>query len=310
VRVYEKKRILVVVKTYPNPSHSYGETVCCAGVDLGTGRWVRMYPITFRQLAERQFAKYQLIECAATAPRGDKRPESLRIDQDSIRILDEPLPSGPTGWRKRMALLPPPSMSLEEIRAAQAADGTSIGMFRPKQIERLVIEQSNPWTPRQESYLRQRRLGLGEVVAREMRELEHVPFTFSYRFRCDDARCSTGHQLQILDWEIGQSYRRWSRTDPERWEDLIRRRYEQELPARDLQLVVGNLAKHHQSFVIIGLVRPPRPKVDGGNVQQTLDLMGEQRPMAGRRVGLEAEQADSLGGDEGDEPLEFFPDQG
>jgi hypothetical protein len=48
---YEPRRLLVVVKTYPNPSHSYGETVCCAGVDLATGRWVRMYPITFRRLA-------------------------------------------------------------------------------------------------------------------------------------------------------------------------------------------------------------------------------------------------------------------
>jgi hypothetical protein len=32
-----EKRILVVVKTYPNPSSTYGETVCCAGVDLRTG---------------------------------------------------------------------------------------------------------------------------------------------------------------------------------------------------------------------------------------------------------------------------------
>jgi hypothetical protein len=73
---------------------------------------------------------------------------------------------------------------------------------------------------------------------------------------------------------------------------------------------VGNLAKRHQTFVIIGLVRPPRSKVDGGDVQQTLDLMGEQRPVAGQGIGLETEEADALGGDEGDEPLELFPDEG
>jgi hypothetical protein len=172
-----------------------------------------------------------------------------------------------------MALLPPPARSLEEIRAVQAADGTSIGMFRPKQIERLVIEKAGPWTPRQQSHLRQQRLGLGEAVAREMQELEHIPWTFSYRFTCDDERCSGGHELQILDWEIGQSYRDWSRTSPDGWEEKIRQRYERELPERDLHLVVGNLAKRPQVFVIIGLVRPPGPKVDGGHVQQTLDLM-------------------------------------
>lgn len=307
MRVYEKKRILVVVKTYPNPSHTYGETVCCAGIDLDTGRWVRMYPVTFRQLADRQFAKYQVIECTATAPRGDTRPESLRINQDSIKLIGEPLPSGPTGWRRRMALLPPPARSLEEIREAQATDETSVGMFRPKRVERLLIQKAEPWTARQEAYLRQQRLGLGEEVAREMQELERVPWTFSYRFTCDDPRCERPHELQILDWEIGESFRRWSRSNPDGWERMIRQRYELELPERDLHLVVGNLAKRHQTFVIIGLVRPPRSKVDAGNVQQTLDLVGEQRPVTGRGVGLKAEQADALGGDERDEPLELFP---
>jgi hypothetical protein len=306
MRVYEKKRILVVVKTYPNPSHSYGETVCCAGVDIETGRWVRMYPITFRRLIGRQFAKYQVIECRATAPRGDHRPESLRIDQDSIAMVGEPLPPGPAGWRRRMALLPPPAQSLEEIREAQVANGTSLGMFRPMHIERLVIEKAEPWTVRQQTYLRQQRLGLGEETARAMQELEQVPWTFSYRFNCDDERC-TSHELQIQDWEIGQSFRRWSRTDPDRWEEMIRQRYERDLPDRDLYLVVGNLAKRHQTFVIIGLVRPPRSKMDGCNVQQSLDLMGQQGPVAGQRIGLETEETDALGGDERDEPLEFFP---
>jgi hypothetical protein len=307
MRVYEKKRILVVVKTYPNPSHSYGETVCCAGVDLDAGRWVRMYPITFRRLIDRQFAKYQVIECMAAAPRGDHRPESLRIDQDSLAMVGEPMPSGPSGWRRRMALLPPPSTSLEEIRAAQVADGTSIGMFRPKKIERLMIQKAEPWTVRQQTYLRQQRLGLGEQTARAMQELEQVPWTFSYRFTCSDERCTTSHELQIQDWEIGQSFRRWSRTYPDRWEEMIRQRYERELPDRDLYLVVGNLAKRHQTFVIIGLVRPPRPKMDGGNVQQSLDLMGEQGPVTGQRIGLETEETDPLGGDKRDEPLELFP---
>ena len=30
------KRVLITVKAYPNPSKKYGETVCCAGVDVNT----------------------------------------------------------------------------------------------------------------------------------------------------------------------------------------------------------------------------------------------------------------------------------
>ena len=90
MRVYQKKRILVVVKTYPNPSRNYGETVCCAGVDLDSGRWVRMYPITFRQLAERQFAKYQLIECSATCRAETSDPRAFGSTRISSRSLVSP----------------------------------------------------------------------------------------------------------------------------------------------------------------------------------------------------------------------------
>lgn len=37
--------------------------MCCAGVDLDAGRWVRMYPTTFRRLADKRLAKYQVITC-------------------------------------------------------------------------------------------------------------------------------------------------------------------------------------------------------------------------------------------------------
>lgn len=304
---YEQKRILVVVKTYPNPSQSHVETVCCAGVDLATQRWVRMYPITFRRLAERQFKKYQVIDCMAAHPVRDSRPESLKIDQETIRLVGQAMPAHDRGWRQRMALLPPISRSLEEIQIAQRRDGTSLGMFRPKEIHRLVLGKAKPWSEKQKAALRQERLDLGEDLLTELRELEQIPWTFSYEFSCDDQRC-TGHRIQIFDWEIGESYRRWARSDPGRWEAMIRQKYEEELPGRDLHFVVGNLAKRRQTFVIIGLVRPPRPKVHGGYVQESLDLMSKQRAMTGERVGLEAEETDALGGDQGEESLKLFPD--
>jgi hypothetical protein len=59
----EKKRILITVKAYPNPSKTYGETVCCAGIDIDSLKWIRLYPIPFRDLdSEQQFKKYSIIE--------------------------------------------------------------------------------------------------------------------------------------------------------------------------------------------------------------------------------------------------------
>lgn len=304
---YRDARILVVAKTYPNPSQKYGETVCCAGVDLDSGGWVRMYPITFRRLAAK-FHKYQVISCRATRPRNDVRPESWRVEQDTIELVGVPITTRDR-WQRRLALLPPPSLSLEEIKAANEAEGVSIGMFCPKRIERLVIEKAKPWSEKQLAALRQGRLAFGEDDSAELRELEQIPWTFSYRFTCDDERC-TGHTLQIIDWEIGEAYRRWSRAYPKDWEARMRAKFERELPAKDLHLVVGTMAAHPKSFIIIGLVYPPRPKMDGVHVQQTLDLVGQQRTVTGGRVGLEAEQAGSLGSDDRHDALELFPDEG
>ena len=307
---YLEKRILVVVKTYPNPSSTYGETVCCAGVDLDSGEWVRLYPITFRGLADRQFEKFQEIRCRATRPRDDNRPESWRVDQDSIELVGEPMKPGPRGWQRRMASLPMVDQSLEAIREAQSARGTSLGMFRPKEIVRLQRRPAEPWDEKQRAYLRRQHLNLGAEVSRELSELEQIPWSFAYEFRCDDDRCTKEHTLSIIDWEIGAAYRTWKRTYGDAWEEKLRQKFEVELPATDLHLVVGNLAAHRQTFVIIGLVRPPRPKVDRGYVQESLDLMRQERPMAGVGVGLEAEQADPLGSQQRHDALELFPDEG
>jgi hypothetical protein len=309
VPTYVDKRILIVVKTYPNPSAHYRETVCCAGVDLDTGEWVRLYPITFRELVGRQFAKFQVIRCRVTRPTNDNRPESWRVDQDSIVLEGKPIPAGEKGWPRRMALLPEPSGSLHDILDAQDERGTSLGMFRPKQIERLIKRPAEPWNEKQKAALRQEHLNLGADMTRELNELEQIPWKFAYKLTCEDERCK-GHELSIIDWEIGAAYRAWSRNYGDRWEEAMRETFERELPASDLHLVVGNSAAHRANFMVIGLVRPPRPKVDGGYVQQTLDLMGQERAVAGRGVGLEAEQADALGLEEGHEPLELFPSEG
>ena len=94
------------------------------------------------------------------------------------------------------------------------------------------------------------------------------------------------------------------------WFDhMIRAKYELELPRKDLILIVGTMAAHPKTFVVIGLVYPPRSKVDGVNVQQTLDLMGEQGAMTGVGVGLEAQEAGTLGSDERQDALKLFPDE-
>ena len=83
-----KKQILITVKAYPNPSKKYSETVCCAGVDLSNNNLVRLYPIPYRDLDnEKKFKKYSIIEVDCWKATDDKRPESFKLDPDSIKIV-------------------------------------------------------------------------------------------------------------------------------------------------------------------------------------------------------------------------------
>lgn len=70
-------------------------------------------------------------------------------------------------------------------------------MFRPKEIRRLVVRKAKPWSEKQKAALRQERLNLGDELLAELKELEQIPWTFSYEFACDEESC-TGHTIQVF----------------------------------------------------------------------------------------------------------------
>lgn len=95
-------RILVTVKTYPELSKTYGETVCTAGI-RDDGTWVRLYPVPFRRLDEsEQYRLYDWITCPLVRHSRDPRPESYRPTGEIERV-------GHVGtadnWRERRELL-------------------------------------------------------------------------------------------------------------------------------------------------------------------------------------------------------------
>ena len=99
-----KERVLVTVKTYPTLSRKYGETVCTAGV-LESGAWVRIYPVPFRRLEEKQqYRKFDWIECELVKNRSDPRPETCH--PPDIRQITPVSHMGTSdNWRERRQLL-------------------------------------------------------------------------------------------------------------------------------------------------------------------------------------------------------------
>ena len=249
----EKKKALIVVRTYPTPAKKGIEVSCTAAI-TDDGKWLRLFPVPYRFLAEDQrFRKYQWVEVGAEKA-NDGRPESHRIAPDSIKILSEPL-STDHEWRARKnVVFPLKSPSLCAIKRERDEKGSpTLGVFKPKEIKRLIIQPtSTEWSAGELAILSQQKLFGGSPKD----ELEKVPFDFKYEFLCADSGCH-GHTLLCTDWEMGQSWRTWSKKYGTEWESKFRQRYESEMIQKDTHFYVGTVHQYPKAWIIVGLLYPP-----------------------------------------------------
>jgi hypothetical protein len=254
---FEKKRVLIVVRTYPTPAQKGVEVSCTAAITEDGTRFVRLFPVPYRFLSpDKRFRKYQWIE-VETTPANDGRPDSLKIRGDSIQILSDEIPTAHE-WRARKDyVFPLRSPSLCHLKRQRETNGhPTLGLFRPRQIKRLTIQPTEAsWTESQLAILRQRDLFSQDGVA----ELEKVPFKFKYEFECDDPDCN-GHALSCSDWEMGAAWRNWkTRYGDQVWEQKFRERFESEMIHKyDTHFFVGTVHKHPAEWIIVGLFYPPK----------------------------------------------------
>ena len=209
---WKEEEILILVKAYPNPSNILGESVCSAGITR-SGKWIRIYPVPFRDLpTHQQFEKFQWIR-AKVAPAREKlnRPESHKIDPSSILLLEK-IPAGKSWGERERLILPHISRSLEELWDMQKSRNVSLGAFKPKAVrDFLSVRGESEWTEVQMGVL-----GRTSLFNQSRTVLEKIPYKFVYKFSCNDERCGeNGHEICIIDWEVNESYRRWKNIYPD-----------------------------------------------------------------------------------------------
>lgn len=252
--LYENKRILITVKAYPNPSKKYGETVCCAGIDLKTGLWLRLYPIPYRDLdSNKKFKKYGVVEVSCKKSTDDKRPESYKVNCDSIKLI-EWWDTKSDGWeRRKSVVIPTQSKSMCRVFEEGKKNLRSLAIIKPRNIsfswKKVTAKDKND----REKYYAQLSLFYKTKDA-----LKAIPFNFYYEFNCDGEINCPGHKLLIIDWEIGQAYLGW-RYEPaillekikEKWLDFMCSE------KRDTYFFVGNMKRFKQNFMVLGTFYPP-----------------------------------------------------
>ena len=252
----ERKHVLITVKTYPTPSKTYIETVCCAGIDLDTGSWIRLYPVPFRDLdRSRQFKKYDIIEVKCEKAPKDHRVESYHIDQGSIKVLGHL--DSKQKWRKRAEIiLPTASPSFCHIQS-KTAENVSLGTFKPSRIGFLCKKaEAADDGKRQACYMQL------TFFDRRKNVIEKVPYDFYYEFHCAGEDACPGHRLKIIDWELGQAYRKWREETRSAAELLekIRQKWLVEIYSErnDVYFYVGNMHVFRDQFLVLGVFYPKK----------------------------------------------------
>jgi len=255
---FTKTKVLITVMTYPHPSESHQELVCTAGITESL-EWVRLYPIDYRYRPQnQQFHKYQWIEIglAAKGAKNDGRKESRKPELESIRILGEPL-STDHGWRARRDIIDRmPHHTRQELEALYEKEKVSLGIVRPTEILDLKVEPAErEWKPEWQATLKQFHLFSGPP-----KQLEKLPYKFSYVFRCADTG-EKPHSAMIEDWELGVLYRK----EVERLGDetaavaSVRTKFFDQMcdPSRDTRFFMGTVFPYN-TWVVLGMFWPPK----------------------------------------------------
>ena len=259
--MFQKKNILITVKAYPNPSKKYVETVCTAGIDLGENKWIRLYPVPYRDLEiSKKFKKYDIIEAEVEKSSRDHRPESYKINCDSIRPVASIDTKKDKKWAQRKKLiLPLVGKSMCDIERLCEEKNVSLGMFKPKRnVEFLWEAVTSEFKEGTEELYSQLSL-----FNPQKKILEKIPYIFRYKYFCENEPDCKGHKQCIIDWEIGEAYRSWKHKQYKGDEALtlekIKEKWISQMFAddRDTYFYVG---KQHvfKTFMVLGVFWPPK----------------------------------------------------
>ena len=243
---HQRTRVRVLVKAFPQHSQKYEETVCCAGI-TDESRLIRLFPITYRRLApEHQFDRFDLIEATLTKASSDARPESFRVDHDSIRVIERGAKLSDESkvqlWQPHIAA------SLEALHQENKATERSLGIIQPDAGSLQFFHRPAKADEQQEV-----RGVQASLFEKPLRPLAPPEFVFGYKY----TSAGRPHTHTIQDWEVQAAYLAYLRRYSTREEAMrmLEQEYGERIPTRHPHFIMGTMKLHPRTFILIGLLR-------------------------------------------------------
>jgi hypothetical protein len=241
----QRERILVLVKALPHVGQRHGETVCCAGVTID-GQWRRQYPIHFRRLKD-QFSRWQWIEYDWVAPGADdRRKESRRVQEDSIRIGDVMPP------RERAPFLHP---ILSGSTGEAASKGMSLTLIRPAKVRCR-------WKAKKAAEIAEERQAYEDAASQksfldpDLIALSPCPYAFYFDWTDGDGKT---HKATCDDWETAATfYRREQAMGANEALASMEKTFGEEYPEKGMAFAMGTHSRRAEQWLLVGVLRLDR----------------------------------------------------
>lgn len=234
---------VVIVKAAPQVSAKHGETVCCAAVDP-YGNWLRLYPVSFRHLADgKKFGRWDRIRFHWRRPRDDTRLESRRIDQETLSIIGKSKKTDRENLLRKMVVT-----SLDREREK----GHSLALLQAEFIEFYFEKKSAESMAEDTAKFQALRAQADLFSAQPLVPYSPAPYRFKYRYRTDDGvRDGT-----CQDWEIEWTFMKWSKKYGED-ETLVKMTeiFAELYPEKGMLFAMGTHSRYPDVWLINGIIR-------------------------------------------------------
>lgn len=264
------EELLILTKTYPSPSGRYRETTCVAAITRD-GQMRRLFPVPYRFLAdETRFKKWEWIRASVATTTADQRPESRRIDVDSIELLDERVGTDDSWFERRQIIEAHVVEDFYTLEERRKKSGETLGFIRPKAISSFEITPAKEPDWSEDDYRKLAQDGLFDTP--EMRErivLRKLPSDYYYKYISGE----NVHRHKIVDWEAGALY--WKclqRYGEGGWLEKFRHKFGTQFQEKDLLFLMGTIHRFPDHWLIVGLIYPPKPPPEPAQRQLGLEL--------------------------------------
>jgi hypothetical protein len=234
---------IILVKASPQVGKKHGETVCCAGVN-DNREWVRLYPVTFRTLDQaRQFRRWDRIRFRWQKPKDDPRPESLRVDHQSIEIIGELKQKERLNFLQQLEVT-----SIEKVKA----EGKTLALLRPRNLKFLVEKKSDGDFAEEKKKFAEFAAQADLFNSTPLIPYDPCPYVFKYSYTTDD--CEREGTCQ--DWETDATFYNWSRHYGEQKAlEYMQRVFGLEYPSKGMVFAMGTHSLYPDTWLINGIVR-------------------------------------------------------